>query len=56
MPLHSLYLREELLNFCIVQSMKRKITTSEYIKKLILEEYKKSECDKCNEEILIDDK
>jgi len=41
MPQINVYLREKLLDFLIEQSMKRKITTSEYVKELILDEYKK---------------
>jgi hypothetical protein len=39
MPIITIYLREELLNFCIEQSIQKQITTSEYIKGLILKEW-----------------
>lgn len=39
MTMISIYLREELLNFCIEQSIKQKMTTSEYIRDLILKEW-----------------
>jgi hypothetical protein len=39
MPQILIYLREELMNFCIEQSLKQRITTSEYIKRLVLKEW-----------------